>query len=54
MPQIKIIGVETEAVPRFSESRKAGKPVEVPIKNTIADGLKNSKPGKYTYPIIEK
>lgn len=53
-PHIKVIGIETEAMPRYFESRKAGKPVEIPIKNTIADALKNNKPGKNNYPIIEK
>jgi len=53
-PKIRIIGVEPTAIPRYSESRKLGKPVEVPMKNTIADGLMITKTGKNTYPIIEK
>jgi len=53
-PNIRIIGVEPAAIPRYSESRKLGKPVEVPMQNTIADGLMITKTGKNTYPIIEK
>lgn len=53
-PNVRIIGVEPAAIPRYSESRKLGKPVEVPMKNTIADGLMITKTGDNTYPIIEK
>lgn len=53
-PKVRVIGVEPEAIPRYSESRKMGKPVEVPMKNTIADGLMITKTGENTYPIIEK
>lgn len=53
-PHVKIVGIETEAMPRYFKSRKAGKPVEIPNKNTIADALKNNKPSKNNYPIIEK
>ena len=53
-PKIRIIGVEPAAIPRYSESRKLGKPVEVTMKNTIADGLMITKTGDNTYPIIEK
>lgn len=53
-PKVRVIGVEPEAIPRYSESRKLGKPVEVPMKDTIADGLMITKTGVNTYPIIEK
>lgn len=53
-PNVRIIGVEPAAIPRYSESRRVGKPVEVPMKNTIADGLMITKTGENTYPIIEK
>ncbi len=53
-PNARVIGVEPAAIPRYSESRKAGKPVEVPMKDTIADGLMITKTGEYTYPLIEK
>ncbi len=53
-PKIKVIGVEPEAIPRYSESRRLGKPVEVPMKDTVADGLMITKTGVNTYPIIEQ
>ena len=53
-PNVRVIGVEPAAIPRYSESRKVGKPVEVPMQNTIADGLMITKTGENTYPIIEK
>lgn len=53
-PNVKVIGIEPAAIPRYSESRKLGKPVEVEMKDTIADGLMITKTGENTYPIIEK
>lgn len=53
-PKVRIIGVEPEAIPRYSESRKANAPVEVEMKDTIADGLMITKTGEYTYPLIQK
>lgn len=53
-PNVEIIGIETEAMPRYFKSRQAGKPIEIPNKNTIADALKNNKPSKNNYLIIEK
>lgn len=53
-PEVKVIGIEPAAMSPYLESRKAGKPIEVPNKNTIADALKNNKPGENNYPIIEK
>ena len=53
-PNVRVIGVEPAAIPRYSESRQAGKPVEVPMANTIADGLMITKTGDHTYPLIQK
>lgn len=53
-PKVKVIGVEPAAVPRFSESRKAGYQVVVPVKDTVADGLMVTATGSNTYPLIEK
>ena len=53
-PNVRVIGVEPAAIPRYSESRQAGKPVEVPMADTIADGLMITKTGDYTYPLIQK
>ncbi|KAF0194541.1 MAG: tdcB1 [Bacillota bacterium] len=53
-PNVRVIGVEPAAIPRYSASRKAGKPVEVPMQDTLADGLMITKTGDNTYPLIEK
>jgi len=53
-PNVRIIGVEPAEIPIYSESRKLVKPVEVPMQNTIEDGLMITKTGDNTYPIIEK
>lgn len=53
-PSCRVIGVEPAAIPRYSESRKAGKPVEVEMKDTVADGLMLTKTGINTYPLIQK
>ena len=52
-PAVRVVGVEPERIPRYSESRKAGKPVEVELKDTVADGLMITTTGSNTYPIIE-
>ena len=51
---IRVIGIEPEHIARYSESRKAGKPVEVPMGPTLADGLMITTTGEHTYPAIEK
>ncbi len=53
-PSVRIVGVQAAASPAYAESRKAGKPVEVPANPTVADGISCRRPGKNTYPIIEK
>lgn len=53
-PGARVVGVEPKVIPRYSESRKAGKPVEVPMQDTIADGLMITVTGDHTYPLIEK
>jgi threonine dehydratase len=53
-PKCEVIGVEPEAIPRFSASIEAGQPVEVEFKDTVADGLMLTKTGTNTWPIISK
>lgn len=53
-PRVRVVGVEPERIPRYSESRRQGKPVEVELKDTVADGLMITGTGSNTYPIIEK
>lgn len=53
-PGARIIGVEPASIQRYAESRKAGKPVEVPVGPTLADGLMIPVTGENNYPLIDK
>ena len=50
-PDIKIIAVEPAAAGSFSASLAAGKPVQVAIRPTLADGLAVAKVGETSFPI---
>ena len=52
--KIRVIGVETEAIPRFTVSRQEGKPTEVPFNPTIADGLKMTRTFPQLFEMTEK
>lgn len=51
---VKVYGAEPAALPRYSASLKAGKPVKVEQKKSIADALVAQIPGDKCYPYIEK
>ena len=54
-PKIKVIGMEPAAVPRYSESYKAGRHIHLPSDSkSVADGLQTLTPGDLNYPVIEK
>ncbi len=53
-PGIRIIGVEPEAGNDVFLSLVAGKPVEVPAPDTIADGLRTPAPSALTFGIMQK
>ena len=53
-PGVRVIGVEPTNIARYAESRKAGKPVEVEMGPTLADGLMLTMTGEHNYPLIEK
>jgi threonine dehydratase len=53
-PGVKIIGVEPAEVPKFTESLRAGRPVRVAPKPTIADGLAVKRPGHITFEIVRR
>lgn len=53
-PSVRVIGAEPAAIPRYSASREKGEPVEVPMNDTVADGLMITKTGANTYPLIQK
>jgi threonine dehydratase len=51
-PQIRVFGVEPEAGNDTWQSFHKGERVEIPVPQTIADGLQVTAPGKLTFPII--
>ncbi len=53
-PGIRIFGVEPEQGNDTLLSLRAGERVGVPLPETIADGLRSSKPGALTFPLIQK
>ena len=54
LPQIKVIGVETETSNDWVLSLAAGQPVRIPPPDTIADGMRTQQPGALTFPIVQK
>jgi threonine dehydratase len=53
-PSIRIFGVEPANANDTYLSLAAGKRVEIPAPDTIADGLRSPSPGELTFPIIQK
>lgn len=53
-PSVRVIGAEPALTPKYFHSRKNGERTSLPLKNTIADGLRISVPGQNPFPIIEK
>ncbi|MDE2591665.1 MAG: threonine ammonia-lyase [Actinomycetales bacterium] len=52
--KIKVIGVQSENSAAYVDSLKAGKPVQISAKPTIADGIAVSKPGQIPFDLIKK
>jgi threonine dehydratase len=53
-PSIRVFGVEPEVANDTWLSLRAGERVEIPPPDTIADGLRPTKPGALTFPIIQR
>ncbi len=53
-PRVKIIGVEPENAAKMLASIRAGHPVEIEPRPTIADGLVTKRPGRYTYALVSE
>ncbi len=53
-PGIRVIGVEPENAPKYKVSLREGRPVDVEVKPTIADGLAVKRPGETTFKIISR
>jgi threonine dehydratase len=54
VPQVKVVGVETETSNDWVLSVEAGKPVRIPPPDTIADGMRTQQPGALTFPIVQR
>ena len=52
-PQIRIFGAEPEAANDTYLSLSAGRRTEIPMPDTIADGLRSTCPGEITFPILQ-
>jgi len=53
-PSVRVVGAEPALTPKYFHSRINKERTSLPLKNTIADGLRLSVPGRNPYPIIEK
>jgi threonine dehydratase len=53
-PDVKVIGVQAIHAPSAFYSLKRKKIVKVKVKPTLADGIALQKPGKITFPLIQK
>ena len=53
-PKTKVYGAEPASLPRYTASLKAGRPVAVERKPTIADALVTHIPGDVCFPYVEK
>ncbi|CAM5696779.1 MULTISPECIES: threonine ammonia-lyase [Streptomyces] len=49
---VRIIGVEPDGARRYALSLAAGRPVEVPPSDSVADGLRGQRPGEVVLPIV--
>lgn len=54
LPNARIIGVEAKNLAVINASLKEGKPVEMPFRSTIADGIAIKRPGEIAFEIIRE
>lgn len=53
-PDIRVFGAEPDRANDTYLSFQAGHRVEIPLPDTIADGLRSQQPGKLTFPIMQR
>ncbi len=53
-PRIRIFGAEPAAANDTFLSLRAGKRVEIPPPETLADGLRATRPGELTFPVVQR
>ena len=51
---IRIVGVQSEAVPTYIEARRSGRPAEIHPGHTVADGIAVSRPSDLCFELIEE
>ncbi|MEZ5345219.1 MAG: threonine ammonia-lyase [Pyrinomonadaceae bacterium] len=54
LPKARVIGVEAKNLAVINESLRAGQPVEMPFKSTIADGIAIKRPGSISLELIKE
>jgi threonine dehydratase len=54
LPDIKVVGVETETSNDWVLSLQAGQPVRIAPPDTVADGMRTQQPGALTFPIVQR
>jgi threonine dehydratase len=54
LPDIKVMGVETDTSDDWVQSLAAGHPVRIPPPETIADGIRTQQPGTLTFPVVQR
>jgi threo-3-hydroxy-L-aspartate ammonia-lyase len=52
--EVAVIGAEPEAVPAFTAARHAGEPVTVPVRPTMADGLRPDRVGDLPFDLSHR
>jgi len=52
-PDVRVVGVQTKSCPSTIRSLEQGRPVEVEVGPTLADGIAVNRPGSLTFPIIQ-
>ncbi len=53
-PTIRVIGVQSAAVPTYVEARRRGGAVEITPRPTVADGIAVSRPSQVCFDLIER
>lgn len=53
-PEVRIVGVEAEAMPLYVTSRSEGKPTDVPFVRTVADGIAVARASTLAFEIMQR
>jgi len=53
-PSVRVVGVEPAGLRRFDASVRSGRPTEVPWAATVADGLRVTRPGHWTWTVASR